>query len=665
MRRVLVVILLWNFIVQLGWAQSWEFAALPAEGQAFRKLTFQLQTPEVFGNPFDTQEIQLWAEVRTPSGKEEKVPGFYYQPYRIDEARKQITSAGPAHWEVRYTPEDAGLYQCQFKTLRGGDTLALAKHSFQVSEAANEQKGFIRVNPVHPKYFQWSHTKETHFLAGINLFEPAFVMWNAPAPYPNGLDAAEGYRLYSLLKKRLDDLIAQGGNTIRLRLDSWWQALEINETPLPETISGFPNGVPGFKEGAYHPLMSFIIDQLVEHAAANQVAVMITSWNMNNKVQCRDYCTYVQSSHRNPDLIRRRLYYQVARWGYSPTLFAWEYFNETTAGRGVNIKEHFWQDVTAWLRQIDIRSNYRLITNTNEATIDMNNSHIYRSPRQHFLDLAEFESQDQKPSAITEGGYGSNAQSKNDTEGLVPHELLWGQLMGHRSGYLVWHVPSQLEPHGLGQRTFMPVREFLKGISLGDYDWQAAEAVLVEGLGGQIVRGMVGDEQLGLLWIIRTPSTQKKELRAQDGNSYQLSALKPGNYLIEWWDTWKGHIVERQCIHSDDGKVLVAVPDGVTRDIAAKIIRVDSTSRSWALWCEPDLQAKIYPNPSQGKFYIDSPKRMINSVEVFNLLGQRVYVQRGLEEYTLELDLSSTGPGVKWVLLHLETGTVTRKLVIL
>ena len=79
-----------------------------------------------------------------------------------------------------------------------------------------------------------------------------------------------------------------------------------------------------------------------------------------------DYATYLRDvgDERSEDLIRRRIRYQVARWGYSPTLFAWELFNETRVQCGIDIESVFWTSIADWLRGVDVNSDARLLSNT-------------------------------------------------------------------------------------------------------------------------------------------------------------------------------------------------------------------------------------------------------------------------------------------------------------
>ena len=59
----------------------------------------------------------------------------------------------------------------------------------------------------------------------------------------------------------------------------------------------------------------------------------------------------------------------------------------------------------------------------------------------------------------------------------------------------------------------------------------------------------------------------------------------------------------------------------------------------------------IYPNPTQGKFTIDLGSSLfyIDSIDIYNLLGQKVYAESNFENEKIEIDLSTMPKGVYFV----------------
>ncbi len=71
---------------------------------------------------------------------------------------------------------------------------------------------------------------------------------------------------------------------------------------------------------------------------------------------------------------------------------------------------------------------------------------------------------------------------------------------------------------------------------------------------------------------------------------------------------------------------------------------------------------ELYPNPSLGKIYVRSDSK-INSIEIYNLLGQKIYYleSRGLNP---EINFSMSDNGIYFAKFNFENNSVTKKIVI-
>ena len=67
-----------------------------------------------------------------------------------------------------------------------------------------------------------------------------------------------------------------------------------------------------------------------------------------------------------------------------------------------------------------------------------------------------------------------------------------------------------------------------------------------------------------------------------------------------------------------------------------------------------ESEVSVFPNPSNGKFIISSPESSINAVEIFNLLGDKVYSNAN-QSAKSEINLSTAAKGV--YLLKINNGT--------
>lgn len=72
----------------------------------------------------------------------------------------------------------------------------------------------------------------------------------------------------------------------------------------------------------------------------------------------------------------------------------------------------------------------------------------------------------------------------------------------------------------------------------------------------------------------------------------------------------------------------------------------------------------VYPNPSSAKFTISS-KSNINAVEIYNLLGERIYSEYGIKKQTsTEIDLIDHCKGIYIVKIYIETKIYNRKIIV-
>jgi hypothetical protein len=72
----------------------------------------------------------------------------------------------------------------------------------------------------------------------------------------------------------------------------------------------------------------------------------------------------------------------------------------------------------------------------------------------------------------------------------------------------------------------------------------------------------------------------------------------------------------------------------------------------------------VYPNPSEGIFYFSSSMLLINSIEVYNVLGEKIY-QLIVNSKTLNsIDLSKQKNGIYFVHFITNKGGVVKRVVV-
>ena len=556
-------------------------------------------TPEpVPGNPFDPNQVTLDAVVTAPSGRQFKVPGFWFQDYRrsiqnpeaagIDRI-ELLTPAGRPEWRLRFSSAEPGEHRVLLELRDAAGTSR--SQPVRVRIEPRDHGGFLRVSPRNPLFFE-NERGRPFFPLGQNL-----------CMYQRN----EGTYYFDRLLARL---AAAGGNYVRL-----WQ-----EYYVPPDLSGMSRpGLGGFTGfpleteetglGRYDLASAWRLDHvagLCESLGIRwQLAFEMVTWwerriahkwkrnryNAANGGPCANPSDYLTNPAAK-ELVRRRLRYSVARWGYTPYLLAWELWNEVDNmddfSPGANAAWH--REMASYLKQIDpwrhlVTSSWRDPKMFSLPEIDIVQAHSYWEPQ---YDTAEYSWQDTeylmrpfgKPFLF--GEQGIEGPVSVDPDGRHFHDALWATTVSGAAGagmYWWWH--NYIEPYDL-YRHYTPLAAFI-----GDIDWPSRRWKPV-GLSRPSlpaalkVYGIAADDT-ALVWIhdpLAFRIVDGKALRgpAQTQASVNVVGLADGDYRIEWWDTNAGKVVR-----ADQGDVkhlrhfgygLELKPPEFWSDIAAKIRRL-------------------------------------------------------------------------------------------
>ena len=289
------------------------------------------------------------------------------------------------------------------------------------------------------------------------------------------------------------------------------------------------------------------------------------------------------------ELVKRRLRYSVARWGWTENLVAWELWNE------IDNMDHFdsrasaaWhQEMGAYLRKIDpwkhlITTSWRDRKTFAVPEIDIVQGHSYFGPE---FDAAEYSLEDTdhlmsgfgKPFFF--GEQGIEGPVSVDPEGKHFHDCLWATAMSGAAGtgmYWWWH--NYIETYDLYHQ-YAGVAKFMAGEDLTVFDGKALKLSRPSVPVCLRVYGLVADQH-ALLWIHDPMAFRITEGRQQRGPktigaSLNMAGLADGRYEIEWWDTTTGALIrtDRAGVRAlrDFGYGLELKPPEFWGDIAAKV----------------------------------------------------------------------------------------------
>ncbi len=416
---------------------------------AFPMIETSFELPHFTGDPFDYETNSIMVELRKPDGGTVEVPGFF---------------DGGTTWRIRYTPLAAGKYQFVAVKLNKETAHEEKLEKREWSVTGEPGPGFVRID-------RGDHSR--------------FVFENGARYYPLGHNQAwstQGLPDTPLLFGKMHDA---GENWSRVWATHW----DGKNLDWPQS------GKPG-KLGAIDLEAAKQCDAIVASAEKNGIYFQWVvqhhgqvssrsgfkySGNVDPNWDANPYSAALGGFLKSPEeffsspraraLTRRKLYYMLARWGYSPSILSFELFNEVEGTDAAHGK--LWDDIALWhkemaifLRQND--PNRHLIT-TSSATgiafespiwdsVDYVQVHTYPPDVLAALSSAPGPAGKKLDKPIFVGEFGP--AGSQDPEGAALHQGLWASIMSSPSGaaeYWYWDnvEKNDLYKHFRGVSTFL------------------------------------------------------------------------------------------------------------------------------------------------------------------------------------------------------------------
>jgi len=343
--------------------------------------------------------------------------------------------------------------------------------------------------------------------------------------------------------------------------------------------------------GVYNQLDCFMLDKLIEAAEQNGIYLMLCLITRDLYMKALSD----EKSHEYQQAVldaKKFMRYAVARWGYSTSVAAWEYFNEMDPGKPT---DRFYANIGKYLEQIDPYNHLRTTSTWHPSArdcrhpdIDIGQLHHYMRPVEKenykdevtvIIEKTKFlrEHSPNKPALIGEFGlatpkWGLSNDMKKDTEAVHFHNSLWASAFAGASGTAMFWWWDQLDRQD-AYGHYKPLADFLTDVSFA---------------GLQELKANVSDKQLHLLgcqgsdrayfWLFNPQAAwsniviEKNQPKEIKDTTIEIQGFKPGTYTVEWWHTHEGKIIEKKQVSLTEGPLKVSAP-AFTRDIACKIIR--------------------------------------------------------------------------------------------
>lgn len=356
-------------------------------------------------NDIYNQEVELIFDA--PSGKNKILP-CYREGY-ID---------GKAVWKARFAAQEAGTYKVYARLIEFGKIIEKSK-SYKFEVKSTNKKGFLH---THNNWFFKYDNGELFRGIGINFG------WESrdddDSRYFKTLHENPKYNYYYVLSK----LKENGANFFRTWMVYWnlpvdWKNVE-NNSRYTATTERF--NLSAAKR----------MDELVELCDLLGMHMMLTleshvsfighGWDINpynvknGGFAKTPYDFFTNSKAK--EMYKQKLRYLVARWGYSPSIAVWEFFNEIDNAM-YNVPDSMklpsdiivdWhKEMSAYLKQIDPYNHivstsisHRDVMDLNDVnTLDFNQRHIYKNTESIPLTIVNYSNIHKKPYVIGEYSY--------------------------------------------------------------------------------------------------------------------------------------------------------------------------------------------------------------------------------------------------------------------
>jgi hypothetical protein len=226
-------------------------------------------------------------------------------------------------------------------------------------------------------------------------------------------------------EQMLPALAHHGGDYFRTWICSW-------NLPL-DWKSGFNNSRYTASDEYFNPSAIAKMDRLVNLSDSLGLHMMLTLGEGTHDERNGRFATSTRDFFVNPQAkaqYKNRLRFIVARWGYSPAIGAWEFFNEIDNIQFRNKENPInpadivqWHDeMSAYLAELDPYNHlittsisHRDLAGLNSIkNIDFNQKHIYKNNHALPTTIVDYSQRFQKPYVIGEFGYEYDWQKNFD-----------------------------------------------------------------------------------------------------------------------------------------------------------------------------------------------------------------------------------------------------------
>ena len=343
--------------------------------------------------------------------------------------------------------------------------------------------------------------------------------------------------------------------------------------------------------GFYNPLDCFVLDELVASAERHRIYLQLCLLTRDLYMSALKDPASPQYERAIQDA-RKFLRYAVARWGYSTSIAAWEYWNEMDPGLPT---DRFYTALGDRLDQIDPYHHLRTTSTWGPSAkeclhpkLDFADTHFYLRPADKgrladevdaVLERTRWlrEQAPHKPAHLGEFGLADEKWGLREEMKLSPeladfHNSLWASALSGASGTAMFWWGERLDQRN-AYPVYRPVSRFV-----ADVPWTGGELKPAAATCSDARLRLVGLQTSDRAWIwLFNPEASWTKVAVEKrlpshitGTSIEVKALPAGTYRVRWVDTRQGDVISEEKLPPQAGLLRLAVPD-FDRDIACRI----------------------------------------------------------------------------------------------
>ena len=396
MKKFSVITFLILTIFQLSQAQIKSSSLLTSKPIQFEKTIFEIRLVENWKNPYLQEDVAVNMYITSPSGKQLLLPCFY----------ESGESGSESVWKAHFAPQEVGQYQYEFQ-LSKFEKLISSTKLLTFNSKKSDENGFL-----HSKNnwaFQFDNGNPFRGI-GENICWESRA--NDDSKYFKALHEKPKYN-YNYM---LTSLAENGGNFFRTWMCSWNLPIDFKDH--------FNNNRYTPSDQYYNPSAIAKMDSMIDLCESQDLYIMLTLGPGAYGKREGGFADSADDFFDNPQSVKRyknRLRYIVARWGYSTSIGAWEFFNEVDNVQFRNqanpietAKIVQWHnEMSTYLKKIDpyghlttTSISHRDLDGLNSIkNIDFNQKHIYKHTDIIPDEIVKYEKKLGKPYVIGEFGY--------------------------------------------------------------------------------------------------------------------------------------------------------------------------------------------------------------------------------------------------------------------